>query len=67
MTFNEILQPLILQKKVRRGSWAKGIYITSNGDLIRCYLQNEDGLKLLSADERLKLDDVTAEDWEMYK
>lgn len=67
MTFNEILQPLLYGKKVRRGSWAKGIYITSNGDLIRCYQQNEDGLKLLSADERLKLDDVTAEDWEMYK
>lgn len=67
MTFNEILQPLLHRKKVRRGSWGKGIFITSNGDLIRCYLQNEDSLKLISADERLKLDDVTAEDWEMYK
>jgi hypothetical protein len=67
MTFNEILQPLLYGKNVRRSSWQKGVYINSNGDLIRCYQHHKDDIRLLCSDERLRLDDVTAEDWEMYK
>lgn len=67
MNFNEILQPLIYGKKVRRTCWGKGVYMTSNGDICKTYLVNENGTKLISIDERFRLDDVTADDWELFK
>lgn len=66
MKFKEILQPLIYGKKVRREEWAEGLYITSNGDLVRLFLENDGGRRLISADEKFRLDDITAEDWEIF-
>ena len=65
MKFEEILQPLIYGKKVRRTSWGEGLYITSNGDLVRLFIENDSGRQLISADEKFRLDDITAEDWEI--
>ena len=68
MTFEEIIQPLIHGKTVRRTSWNDGVYIMSNGDKV--WGMTDIAGKYASfcfTDKCFSLDDVTADDWELYR
>ena len=65
MKFSEIIDALVYGRKVRRTSWDKSIYFTSDGNNIKCYLSGKNGDILIHPTEKLSLDDVTAEDWEI--
>jgi len=65
MNFNDAVQKLIYGKKLRRASWGDGLYITSNGDLVRLFVEKNGNRQLISVDEKFRLDDIMAEDWEI--
>ena len=73
MTFNEIVEKLIYGKKVRRSVWAESFYMESDGDTIwERYYDKEK--KEIATSERhafsdrvFSLEDVLADDWELYK
>lgn len=68
MTFEEIIQPLIYGKKVRRSSWSDEIYMESNGDRVRITSNTAPTLPgFCFTDKCFSLDDVTADDWELYR
>ena len=66
MNFQEILQKLIYGRKVRRQSWREGLWIESNGETVRLYLMEKEGKRLIDVDTQFSLDDVMAEDWELF-
>lgn len=65
MNFNDAVQKLIYGKKLHRTSWGDGLYITSNGDLVKLFVEKNGNRQLISADEKFRLDDIMAEDWEI--
>jgi len=69
MTLFEILPSFIYGKKIHRLSWNDKLWFeTSDGEIIKTYMLEENGNKcLLHLGEKFSLDDVTADDWELFK
>ena len=67
MKFNSILQKLIYGKKVRRSSWSENVWLESDGDNVYMKANGEIVKHYANTDRVFTLDDVTAEDWEIYK
>lgn len=68
MTLFEILPTFIYGKKIHRLSWPNTIWIeTSDGDIVKLFVNEGDGKRLLHIGEKFSLDDVTADDWELFK
>ena len=68
MTFKEIIQPLIYGKKVRRSCWSDGLYMESNGDKVWGTTDNAGKYaSFCFTDKCFSLDDITADDWELYR
>lgn len=68
MTLFEILPTFLHGKKIHRLSWPNTIWIeTSDGDTIKLFVDEGDGKRLLHLGEKFSLDDITSDDWELYK
>ena len=67
--FQEAISALISGKKVRHASWNKNLYIVCNSDksIVRLFNHTDTGDDLLHIDERFSLEDIMADDWEVYK
>ena len=73
MTFNEIIDKLIYGKKVRRLVWAESFYMESDGDTIWERYDDKEKKEIFTcvyhafSDRTFSLEDVLADDWELYK
>jgi len=72
MYFAEAIQKLIYGKKVRREIWGKNSWIESNGSTVfqkSCAPndKNELVISYSESDRIFSLEDVTADDWVIYK
>ena len=73
MTFSEIIEKLTYGKKVRRSWWPEQSYMESNGDIIWEKYDDKEKKKIVTtryhafSDRTFSLEDVLADDWELYK
>jgi hypothetical protein len=73
MTFNEIIEKLTYGKKVRRSVWPESFYMDSDGDTIWEKYDDKESKKIVTtryhafSDRTFSLEDVLADDWELYK
>ena len=73
MTFNEIIEKLTYGKKIRRSVWPESIYMDSNGDAVWEMYNDKENKKVVTtkyhafSDRAFSLEDVLADDWELYK
>ena len=69
MTFDEIMVRLAYGRKIRRDSWPEEVYIEYNGSVtfMRTAGTGEVLKKYASSDRVFSMDDVFAEDWELFK
>lgn len=73
MTFSEIIDKLTYGKKVRRSWWLEHFFIESNGDIIWEKYDDKENKKIVTTgyhafnDRTFSLEDVLADDWELYK
>ena len=73
MIFNEIIDKLIYGKKVRRSVWGESFYMESDGDTIWERHYDKEKKEIFTdeyhdfSDLAFSLEDVLADDWELYK
>lgn len=73
MTFSEIIDKLTYGKKVRRSVWSESFYMDSNGDMILDRYYDKENKEIVTigyhafSDRTFSLEDVLADDWELYK
>lgn len=73
MTFEEIIEKLTYGKKVRRSVWPESFYMDSNGGTIWEKYDDKESKKVVTtkyhafSDRVFSLEDVLADDWELYK
>ena len=73
MTFSEIIEKLTYGKKVRRSVWPESFYMDSNGDTIWEKYDDKENKKIVTtgyhafSDRTFSLEDVLADDWELYR
>ena len=69
MTLNEILPDFLKGKKIQRESWRENIWLEARpeSNTIRAMILEEDGVRLVTTDERFSLDDLTSNDWRFYE
>ena len=68
MTFNEIMVRLAYGRKLRRSSWPEEVYIEYNGSAVLMKVAGTgEVLKRYTGSDRVfSIDDVFAEDWELF-
>lgn len=67
MTLFEILPTFIHGKKIHHLSWSNKLWIeTSDGDIVKLFVNEDDGKRLLHLGEKFSLDDITSDDWELF-
>ncbi len=68
MKLFDIFESFLYGKKIRRKSWNKSLWIeTSNGEMVKLYLEEDKGKKLITGDMKFSIDDLMSEDWEFKK
>lgn len=73
MTFSEIIDKLTYGKKVRRSVWPESFCMDSNGDMIWERYYDKENKEIVTtgyhafSDRTFSLEDVLADDWELYK
>lgn len=68
MTFNEITVRLAYGRKLRRNSWPEEVYIEYNGNEVFMKVAGTGEVlkKFVDADRIFSVDDIFAEDWEVF-
>lgn len=68
MTFNEIMVRLAYGRKLRRNSWPEEVYIEYNGNAVymKVAATGEVLKRYADTDRVFSVDDVFAEDWELF-
>lgn len=73
MTFSEIIEKLTYGKKVRRSWWPESFYMDSNGDAIWERYDDKEKKEIVTSkyhafsDLAFSLENVLADDWELYR
>lgn len=68
MTLNEIMPQFLSGVKIRRKSWHENLWIEARPDLeqVRLFVNEENGKRLITVDEKFSFADVTCNDWVPY-
>lgn len=71
MTLFEVLSDFIKGAKIKRLSWHQNIWLettdSTDGQLARLLIKEDEGVRLINSDEIFKLCDVRATDWTIIK